>query len=348
MAQSDLPQATPPAQVRRMIATTRGGPDVLRPEFVAPPPFGDREVLVRTEAAGVLIGDVFWQRGLIPGGPKPPFVPGYDVVGRVVDAGRDVQARIGRRVAAIVGFGGYASHVVVANDALAVVPDDIDAGVLSSLVMPYVTARRILVRVAEARPGATLLVHGGSGATGSALLDLARALDLRVWATAGSGKRDVVERYGARFIDRHEEDFAARLARDVPGGVDIAVDPIGGPHFARSFRTLAPGGRLVATAAMNALQGGSTLSTVLGFAGLALRNALPNGRRAAMFDVAAHGRKHPEHLAEDIDALAALLHEGRIDPLLDRSFPLDEAAAAQERLLAGKACGRVWLVPDGA
>lgn len=331
---------------RNIVATRRGGPGVLEFQTTKMPVPDTGEVVVRVEAAGVLLGDVFWQKGLIPGAPKPPFVPGYDVVGVIERVGSDVRGwSVGNRVAAIIQFGGYAEHVCVPATKLARVPETIGADTLSAITMGYVTAHQIMTRHAKLEPGAKVLVHGGAGATGSAFLDLGRTLGIEIWGTASKAKHDIIKSYGARAIDYRNEDFVTLSNQHVPGGFDLVVDPIGGKHLDRSWACVGRGGHLVCTAAMSALAGASTLSTILGFAKLPLRNALPNGKSAAMFDVVAYNKKHPDAFGQSMSYLIALLEAGKLQPLIHGVFPLDDAAEVQRALIEGKTRGRVFLTP---
>ena len=339
---------TPSRETRnqRIVSSKRGGPETLEmiQEILPEPKAG--EVLVRVLAAGVLLGDVFWQKGLIPGAPKPPFTPGYDVVGTVDQVGAEVSGfGRGDRVAAITGFGGYSRFIAVPASDLAPVPADVDPSTLSALIMSYLTAYEILHHVAKVKAGDSVLVHGAAGSTGSALLDLGRVLGLKMWGTASEAKLELVERYGAEPIDYKREDFVARLQREAPKGVDLVVDPIGGAHLDRSWRVLGKGGTLVATAAIGALHGASTLSTVAGFAKLWLRDKLLNGRSALLFNVVDFSKAHPRALAKDLKVLVDSLREGRISPLIAAEYPLEHAAKAQQLLIDSTARGRVVLRP---
>lgn len=343
----DIPKAdarpVPTNAPARIVATARGGPEVLEPRPFSPAAPGPGELRIRTARAGVLLGDVFWQRGLIPGAPKPPFTPGYDAVGTVEAVGEGVTAfRPGDRVAALVEFGGYATHVVAPEAMAAPLPDALGWDAAAALVTPYVTAWQILVEVGSLAPGARVLVHGASGATGRALLDVARHRGLRVLGTASPHNHDAVRALGAIAIDYRAEAFEDAVAREM-GAVDLVVDPIGGRHFDRSWSVLAPGGRLVATAAMAALGKAGTLETIAGFLKLPLRDALPNGRRAAMHDVVKHARSRDGAFADAFGAVADLALQGRIDPQLGETHPLEDAATAQARLIEGSARGRVVL-----
>lgn len=337
-----------PAANQHVVATRRGGPETLELAEAPLPPLQPGHVRVRVLAAGVLLGDVFWQRGMLPGSPTPPFTPGYDVVGVVdrVATGGATPFGVGDRVAAITGFGGYSRYLDVPEANLAPVADDIRPAELSALVMSYLTAYQILHHVARLERGARVLIHGAAGSTGSAFLDLARAMELETWGTASPGKREIVASYGATPIDYRNEDFVERMAREAPGGVDLVVDPIGGAHLDRSWRTLGRGGTLVATAAMGALRGTSIFSVLRGFAAMWMRDKLPNGRSALLFNVVEFNEAHPERFAPDLEVLASLLRDGRIAPRIAAELPLEEAADAQRLLVESRAAGRVVLRPD--
>ncbi len=169
-----------------------------------------------------------------------------------------------------------------------------------------------------------------------------------MWSTASQAKHEVIARYGAAPIDYQREDFVARLERDVPGGVDLVVDPIGGAHLDRSWRVLYRGGALVATAAIGALHGASALSTIGGFTKLWVRDKLPNGRSALLFNVVDFNKAHLGALAQDLEALISHLRAERITPLIAAELPLEQAARAQQLLITSRARarGRVVLRPD--
>lgn len=197
------------------------------------------EVRIRVDTAGVLLGDVFWQKGLIPGGPSPPFTPGYDVIGTADALGAGTGAiDVGQRVAALTEFGGYADYVVVPADWIVPVADDTNPVILSALVMSYLTAYQILHHVPSVSSGDQALIHGAAGSTGSAFLDLGQTMNLQMWGTASKPKHEIVKRYGARPIDYRSVDFVERMRKEAPDGVDIVVDPIGGRHLDRSWRVV--------------------------------------------------------------------------------------------------------------
>ncbi len=210
--------------------TGAGGPDKLSVEDAPIPIPGAGFVLVEMEAAGVAFNDITTRQGRNPG--RLPPVMGFDVVGHVVAVDSNViRPAIGERVAALIGTGGYASHVLVSAERAVEVPDTLDAAVVDALVLNYLTAWQMLHRVARAEPGQTVLILGAAGGVGSALVELAVLARVHVIGTSSPKRRAAVENNGARWV---------RTAADVNDPVDAAFDPVGGPSPAGPPTAAAP------------------------------------------------------------------------------------------------------------
>ena len=193
----------------------------------------------------------------IPGGPKPPFTPGYELVGVVEELGPGCsRLKVGDRIGALTVWGADAERVCVPEAGAVEVPEDLDPAEVLSLVFTYMTAYQVLHRTAMVKRGETLLVHGAAGRVGIAMLELAAVAGLRVFGTASARDREKVERLGAVAIDYRNEDFLARVREMTGDGVDVVSDSLGGPISLRSFRVLRPGGRLVVFGRYNTLKDG--------------------------------------------------------------------------------------------
>ena len=234
--------------MKRVVVDHFGGPEVLRVVEDDDPRPGPGEVRVRVLAAGVSFTDAQLRAGTyIPGGPKPPFTPGYELVGVVEELGPGCsRLREGDRIGALTVWGADAERVCVPEASAVEVPEDLDPAEVLSLLFPYMTAYQVLHRTAKAKRGETVLVHGAAGRVGIAALELGALAGLRLYGTASARDRAAVERLGAVAIDYRNEDFLARV-RELTGGegVDVVLDSLGGPLSLRSFRALRPGGRLV-------------------------------------------------------------------------------------------------------
>ena len=233
--------------MQRVVVDHYGGPEVVRVVQDDVPRPARGEVLVRVLAAGVSFTDSQLRAGTyIPGGPKPPFTPGYELIGVVEELGEGCsRLQVGDRVGALTVWGADAEHVCVPEAGTVRVPDDLDTAEVLSLVFTYMTAYQVLHRTARVKQGESLLVHGAAGRVGTATLELGKAAGLRMFGTASARDREKVERLGAVAIDYQHENFVTRV-RDITGdGVDVVSDSLGGPISLRSFRILRPGGRLV-------------------------------------------------------------------------------------------------------
>jgi NADPH:quinone reductase-like Zn-dependent oxidoreductase len=248
-------------------------------------------------------------------------------------------------VAALVKTGGYAEYSCWPEDELTLVGDDLDATQLTCLTLNYITAYALVNRVGKLSAGQRVLVHGAGGGMGTAMLDLCRMMGIKTYGTASQGKHALVESLGGMPIDYKNEDFVELVNRE--GGVDLVVDHIGGSHLARSFKCLRPEGTLVSTSSYAAALGQSgTLETLGGLIRLQLWNLWPNRRAALLFDVTTFYKKNPGLYSQDLQVLHDHLAAGELNPVLDATYPLEEAKQALEYLRAGKAKGKVVLVTE--
>ncbi|RSD09521.1 medium chain dehydrogenase/reductase family protein [Amycolatopsis eburnea] len=322
-------------------------PDGLRVEHRELPPLAPGEALLRVEASGVSFAEQQMRRGKYFDQPPFPFVPGYDVVGTVLDA--EDPALVGRRVAALTKIGGWRSHLAVPAADLVPVPGGLDAADAETFVVNGITAWQMLHRHAKVRPGGTILVHGASGGVGSTLVQLARTAGITVIGTASARNLDVVTALGATALD-YRGDVPARVRELAPGGVDAVFDHVGGPGIADSFRLLAPGGALIAygSAATKDTPGNSRLPVLKLFARLLWWNALPNRRRAHFYNVWG-GKRNPARfrarLAEDLTAVFDLAAKGQLEAQVAARIPLTEAGKALALAESGTVTGKVVLVP---
>ncbi len=352
--------------MKRVIVDHYGGPEVLKVVEEDDPRPGPGEVRVRVLAAGVSFTDAQLRAGTyIAGAPKPPFTPGYELVGVVEELGPDCsRLHVGDRLGALTVWGADADRVCVPESGAVDVPEDLDPGEILSLLFPYMTAYQVLHRTAKAKPGETVLVHGAAGRVGIAALELGALAGLRLYGTASARDREKVEQLGAVFIDYRNEDFLARVRELTNGeGVDVVSDSLGGPISLRSFRALRKGGRLVVYGRYDTLKDGhkdrsavikwwsSVITTWLWATLSPRRKAFPYHvqkwrDRAAMRPGSVGGEPmDAKEFREDFDALIQLLREGKIHPVVAERLPLTEARHAHELLESSASKGKLVLVP---
>ncbi len=351
--------------MKRVVVERFGGPDVLKVVEADDPRPGPGEVLVKVVAAGVSFTDAQERAGTyIPGGPKPPFTPGYELVGLVEELGPGCsRLREGDRIGALTVWGAYAQRVCVPEASAVEVPEDLDPAEVVSLLFPYMTAYQALHRTAMAKSGETVLVHGAAGRVGVAVLELGALAAVRLIGTASARDRAEVERLGAVAIDYQNEDFLARV-RALPGkGVDVVLDSLGGPLSLRSFRALRPGGRLVVFGRYATLSHGrknwrAVIEWYASIGALWVWAKLSPRRRVLAYQIqkfregaqqrsgAVGGEpRNPEWFREDFATLLELLRADKIHPVVAERLPLTEARRAHELLESSAAKGKLVLVP---
>lgn len=320
-----------------------GGPDQLELETVAHLPLPRAgEVRIRVLVTSAAFTDVMIRKGKYPDvKDKPPFTPGYDMVG-VVDAAspRAARFRIGDRVADLTTIGAYAEYICLPEDRLTPVPAAVSEVDALCMILSAVTPYQMLHRVAKMQLGQRLLIHGAGGAVGTMMLQLANAAGVMAFGTDVASKHDLIRSLGAKPLA--VESSETEVLDATGGGVDAIFDPLGGDSLSRSLHALKRGGLLVAFGFQNEVlgQGGSI---PLDLVKLKLWDWLPNGHATAFYSIGAMRRKHPDWFREDLTALFDLLVAGRIKPVVAEVLPLTEVRQAHERLEAGSVQGKLVL-----
>lgn len=340
----------------RVVVTRFGGPEVLEVIKETPPEPKVGEVRLRVLAAGVAVPDLLVREGAHPEARRPPFTPGWDLVGVVDRLGEGV---VGVGPASVMAglpvHGAHAAYVCLPVRDLVPVPPGLDPAEAVGLVLNYVTAFQMLHRVARVRPGDRVLVHGAAGAVGTALLQLARRAGTVTFGTCGARAAEAVRALGAVPIDHRREDVVAAVRRRTGGGVDVVLDGIGGGHAWRSLGAVRRGGMVVAYGLTASLHDGRLakgcrhrfrgLPVIAG--AVAASHLLPGGRRVVLYSVQALKRIRPSWFRQDLELLFELLRRREIVPRVAHRLPLAEVRRAHELLGRGGLDGKVVLVGDG-
>ncbi|PRY09774.1 medium chain dehydrogenase/reductase family protein [Kineococcus rhizosphaerae] len=325
-------------------------PDGLRVEHTDLPAPATGQALVAVEATGVSYAEQQMRRGKYYDQPAFPFVPGYDLVGTVVEVGPGTPADlVGRRIAAMTKTGGWSTHALVDVGDLVPVPDGVEAAEASTFIVNGVTAWQMLHRGARVRAGQTVLVHGVNGGVGTVLAQLALRAGARVLGTASARHHDALRALGVEPVD-YRGDVEARVRDLAPSGVDAVFDHVGGEVLAASHRLLRRGGTLVSygTAATRDTTGNATLPILKLFVRLQWWNLRPGGHRATFFNVWAGRRNRARFQArfrEDLTQVFALLARGELRAHVAATFPLERAADALRLAESRTVVGRVVLLP---
>jgi NADPH:quinone reductase-like Zn-dependent oxidoreductase len=306
----------------RVVSQDRlGGPDVLRVVDIERPAPGPSEVLVRVHAAGLNPTD--WVHRRVPGFlAKLPLVLGWDVSGVVEAVGLGVVLHeVGDEVFGMLpyprGHGSCAEYVVAPARALVRKPAELDHVQAAAVPLAALTAYQALVDTARVQAGQRVLIHAAAGGVGHFAVQIAASLGAYVIGTASSPKHDLLRQLGAdELIDYRDQDFARTV-----GDVDVVIDAVGGEYPARSLRTLRPGGVVVS---------------------LALGNTAPLTQEAARLGVH-HRLMLVEADQAGMVAVAAMVRDGRLRPVIEATFPLEDAAKAHEIGETNRVTGKLVL-----
>jgi putative PIG3 family NAD(P)H quinone oxidoreductase len=321
--------------------STPGDPDVLIQVERPDPVPGEEEILIRVAAAGVNRPDLMQRRGLYPPPKGASDIPGLEVAGTVEALGPGATSwRVGDQVCALVAGGGYASLCVAPTPQCLPIPAPLDLVAAAAVPETFFTVWSNVFDRGRLQSGETALFHGGSSGIGTTAIQLGVARGARVFVTAGTDdKCRACEALGADHAINYRRFDFVEVIRELTGGrgVDLVLDIIGGSYVARNLQALATDGRLVQIGLM---EGESSAS-------VDLRRVL--GRRLTITG----STLRPRTVAEKGEIAAALLRDvwpllerGVVRPIVHRTFPLAEAAAAHALLESSEHIGKVVLVPS--
>ena len=333
-----------------------GGPKVIKIETGPLPEPKPGEVRVRIEATSAGATDTTIRKGIYPLlKDKPPFTLGYDFVGMVDKLGEGVtELKLGDRVADMPQIGANANYICRSASSVICIPNLADAAEAVCLVLAWMTAYQMLTHFAEVQPGHSVLIHGGSGAVGNALLQLGKVIGLRMVATASANKQDMLTAHGATAINYQAGDYEGQLRHAAGVGFDAAFDATHHQSFNHSFRLLKPGGKFITygtfsmaqsiqkRTAPNFMKFGASFGLLM--AKLALWNSLPNGKSARFFGIVDSKTNQPERFRKDLNHLFDLLAQNKIKPTIHERLTLDEAVRAHQLLDAGQVRGQLVFV----
>jgi NADPH2:quinone reductase len=324
--------------MRAIVADRWMKPDELSVSEIPEPEVLPGTLAVEVRAAGCNFFDILMIQGQYQIKPPFPFVPGAEIGGVVRAVGEGVDDfAVGDRVFASAGLGGFAEVSVVPASGTYKLPEGMSFAEGAALPIIYPTSYAGLVYRANLQPGENLLVHAAAGGVGIAAVQIGKALGARVIATAGGAEKlEIARQNGAdEVIDYREEDFVARVKELTGGkGADVIYDSVGGDVFDRSLKCIAWNGRLV----------------VIGFASGRIPEVKAN--RILLKNIAitglhwgAHAGNEPERIPETFAALFDLYAAGKIEPVIYKTYGLDEVPVALRDLASRKTYGKLIVSP---
>lgn len=321
--------------MRAAICRSYGPPEVVEVDDVDPPTLSAGQVRVRVVVAAVNFPDVLLVAGKYQIKVPPPFVPGSELAGEVVETAGDVTAlRVGDLVFGSTIVGAFAEEAVLSASALTPIPAGVDVALAAAFGVAHRTAYHVLRSVAALQPGEELVVLGAGGGVGLAVVQLGAVLGATVTAVASSPQKlAVASACGAtRLIDHRAEDLRQALKDAVPAGADVVVDPVGGELAEPALRCLHYGGRFV----------------TVGYASgaipcIPLNLVLLKGVRILGYQFIDFATHEPDQFHSNERELLELLANGQAIPHIGARFTLDEAPAALRHVADGLAIGKVLI-----
>ena len=329
-----------PKHMQAIEISAPGGPEVLRLVERAVPTPGPDEVLVRVAAAGVNRPDVLQRMGAYPPPPGASDIPGLEIAGTVVAAGDGASQLIGARVCALVAGGGYAQYCIAPMGTCLPVPEVLRMTEAAALPETLFTVWVNLFERGFAADGDTVLVHGGTSGIGTMAILLGRLFGLDVIVTCGSDAKCTAAKAigAAHAINYRAADFVEAVRQITGGkGVDVVLDMVGGDYLPRNLQCMADDGRHVSIA----FQRGATAEIPI--VEIMRRRLTLTGSTLRPRDV-----QFKTMVADELAKTVWPYVEGnRLKPVMDKVFPLAEAAAAHARMESGDHVGKIVLEVPG-
>lgn len=322
-----------PHEMKVVEITRPGEADVLQPARRPLPAPGAGQILIRVAYAGVNRPDVLQRQGNYAPPPGASDLPGLECAGHVAAVGAGVTRwQVGDAVCALLPGGGYAEYALTPAEHALPVPEGLSLAEAACLPETCFTVWSNIVMRGGLQAGERFLVHGGSSGIGTTAIQIARALGARVWATAGSDKKCAAcAQLGATAINYREQDFVEALRAE--GGADLILDMVGGDYVSRNIRAMADDGRLVFIAFL----GGPKVT--LNLAPVMMRRLTITGSTLRPQSDLAKAR-----IAEELRAhVWPMIAAGKLRPVMDAEFALEEAAAAHAHMEAGDHIGKIVL-----
>ena len=338
--------------MKQIWITKYGGPEALElreAQLKAP---GEGEVTVAVKAAGVNFADLMARKGLYPDAPKPPCVVGYEAAGVVESLGPGVSPQWrDKKVFALTRFGGYSEKINVPVGQLFEIPSQLTFEQAAAIPVNYLTAYQLVVVMGGLKADETLLIQNAGGGVGLAALQLAKRIGATTLGTASPSKHAFLKEQGLHHaIDYRRDDWPKQVMDLTQGrGVDLILDPVGGPYWRKNYRLLRPTGRLGAFGVSSATEskGGRLLSLLKIGLSTPWFNmiSLMNSNHGVFGVNLGHLWGEQEKIALWAGAILKGVKEGWIKPHVDCGFSFDQAGEAHRYIEERRNMGKVVLTP---
>jgi NADPH2:quinone reductase len=320
--------------MKAIVCSEYSGPDALRLETIEEQPLKDGEVRIDVHACGVNFPDVLMVQGKHQLTPKLPFVPGGEISGVVREAASDVtNVTPGQRVMAVTFWSGLAESINAPAPSVFAVPDEMDFTTAAIFQGGSTVSYYALKRCGRLKAGENLVVLGAAGGVGSAAVQVGKAMGARVIGIVDSDEKaaGVLHNGGDETINSATEDLRERIKALTGGrGADVVFDLVGGDLFDEACRSVNLYGRILVIGFVSGRIPEYPVNLAL------LRSASLIGVNHHHFFVS-----QPQQAAEDMGELLQMYREGKVKPVIDRVYPMEQTADALNLVGDGKAIGKV-------
>lgn len=322
--------------MKAVLCKAYGPPETLVLEDIPSAPLGPKDVRVAVHSAGLNFPDTLIIQGTYQFKPPFPFSPGMEAGGVVLEVGSEVtKVKVGQRVMATTGHGAFAEEVVAPEAKVYALPDKVTFDQAAAFPVTYGTTYHGLVDRGYLKKGEWLLVHGATGGVGLNAVELGKLLGARVIATGGSDEKlEIAKKYGADYVINYTKEKIRDRVKEITDGhcADVIYDPVGGDVFDESLRAIAWDGRLL----------------VIGFASGRIPEAKANLVLLKSCQVVgvfwgAFAAREPETARKHFELLLNWCAEGKLNPNISHTFPLDKVPEAMKTLLDRKVIGKAVI-----
>ncbi|CAM2905100.1 NADPH:quinone oxidoreductase family protein [Paenibacillus sediminis] len=324
--------------MRAIVVTRFGGPEVLELREMEMPVVGPNQILIKVAATSVNFADIKARYGN-KGQKQPPFIPGLDVSGTIVQVGSDVREfEAGQRVIAFPSDGSYAQYVVADSILTYRLPDQIDLEMAAAIPIVSFTSYKLLTDIGRLIPGESVLIHAAAGGVGTTAIQLAKILGASqiIGTVSNDEKAETALRAGAdHVINTAKDDFVTRVLEFTDGrGVNVILDSIAGQVTEQSLQCLALYGRLV--------HFGNSSGQV---GNIQTKDLHSSCRSVLGFSLGTTRLHHPQLLRDTADKVLEYIENGSLNIVIGNKFSLEDASSAHELVENRRSKGKVLLIP---
>jgi synaptic vesicle membrane protein VAT-1 len=336
--------------MKKIIISKYGAPEVLQVRDTEIPIPKSGEILIKNYFSGVNFSEVMARMKLYPGAPKPPCTLGGECSGVIESIGENVNGfSIGQRVMAFSRFKSYASHVCTPQEMVMPLPEEFSLEQGAAFPVTYITAYQMLFDLGNLRSGDTILIHGAGGGVGTAAIQIAKSLDVKIIGTASKWKHPQLIKMGVDYcIDYQNEDVFKQVESFTSSkGVDIIIDPVGAKNWKMSYKCLGIMGKLIIFGDQD-LVTGFKLNPISALKELwSMPKYKPMSLMSANKSIMGYhlGRMQgaEEKIKRSILALEKLAKDGHISPIIDKVFTYTDSPSAHQYMQERKNFGKILI-----